>query len=534
MSFKTIFLLLALSLNFGFLQAQDFSFTSDLPLVFISTGEKDIPDSPKINAEMGVIWNGIGKQNSTNELFNHYNGKISIEIRGSSSQMFPKKSYSFETKDSLNADMDFPLLGLPEEEDWILYAPYTDKTMVRNVLTFTLAQSLGSYTPGCRFVELFLNNTYQGIYVLMEKIKRDKNRVDIAKLKLEDNAGEELTGGYIVKIDKTSGSGGSGWKSKYLSGSTSNFYQYEYPDYVDITADQKQYIKGYFDEFETSLFEKKYDSITGYRSYINTPTFIDYLIMNEISKNVDGYRLSAYFYKDKNEKLNVGPLWDFNLAYGNANYTNAWDYFGLQVYADLGSNQWTNPFWWKGLLADRSFANELKCRWTSLRENNLSTSRIINVVDSLVNLLRKPAERNFQTWPVIGLWVWPNYYVGESYSAEVEWMKNWIYERMQWLDLSIPGECGGKIPELVEAFELKVFPNPFSSKLVVKISSNDNLTIHFNLVSINGNLVFSKDIYAHEGIEELEIETGVLASGVYFYRIFKGDNEFQVGKLVKL
>src|SRR5665811_1630254 len=214
MNFKGVVILYVIFVNTLVVSAQNNNFLSNLPLIYINTNGRQIPDNPKISAEMGIIWNGPGETNQTSNSFNHFNGKISIEIRGSSSQMFPKKSYGFETKDELGEDMDFPLLGLPEEEDWILYAPYSDKTLIRNVLTFVLAEPLGHYTPRCRFVELFLNNKYQGVYVLMEKIKRDKNRVDIANLKLEDNAGDELTGGYIVKIDKTTGSGGRGWYSK--------------------------------------------------------------------------------------------------------------------------------------------------------------------------------------------------------------------------------------------------------------------------------------------------------------------------------
>jgi hypothetical protein len=157
--------------------------------LLILTG-RQIPDEPKILVNMGIIWNGEGNLNHTSDTLNHYNGKIAIEIRGSSSQMFPKKSYGFETRDEAGEDIDFPLLGLPEEEDWIFYGPYTDKSLIRNALTFTLAQTLGHYASRFVFVELFLNNQYQGIYMLMEKIKRDKVRVDIAKLNPDEVSGD--------------------------------------------------------------------------------------------------------------------------------------------------------------------------------------------------------------------------------------------------------------------------------------------------------------------------------------------------------
>ena len=189
--------------------AQSFT-SSNLPLVVINTNGQAIVDDPKIIANMGIIWNGPGNRNSLSDPMNNYNGKIAIEIRGSSSQMFPKKGYGFETRATDLSDIDVSLLGMPEENDWVLYAPYTDKTMIRDVLTYTLDASLGHWSPRCRYVELFLNGNYQGVYVLIEKIKRNKTRVDIAKLTLTDNVGEDLTGGYIVKIDKTTGGGGDG------------------------------------------------------------------------------------------------------------------------------------------------------------------------------------------------------------------------------------------------------------------------------------------------------------------------------------
>lgn len=157
----------------------------------------------------------------------------------------------------------------------------------------------------------------------MEKIKRDKNRVNISKLKSEDIEGEELTGGYIIKIDKTTGNGGDGWESKYKNKNGSKtYYQYHYPKSAKIEAEQKEHIKNYFDDFETEVYNKNHDTINGYQSFINPESFYDMIIMNELSKNVDGYRLSTYLYKDKNDKLTAGPLWDFNLSFGNANYYN--------------------------------------------------------------------------------------------------------------------------------------------------------------------------------------------------------------------
>ncbi|NQU86945.1 MAG: CotH kinase family protein, partial [Mariniphaga sp.] len=205
--FKTILTLLIITGPL-LLNAQNVTLVnSNLPIVVINTNGATIPDEPKARAHMGIISNSDGKDNNIHGSFEGYDGNIAIEVRGSSSQMFEKKSYGLELRDEAWADMDASLLGMPEEEDWILYGPYMDKSLLRNVVTFTLDATLGHYSPKCRYVELVLNNEYKGLYVLMEKVKRDKNRVNIARLRMEDTEGEELTGGYIFKLDKSTGEG---------------------------------------------------------------------------------------------------------------------------------------------------------------------------------------------------------------------------------------------------------------------------------------------------------------------------------------
>lgn len=526
--------LIILSLFFvSLVSAQVNKFSTPLPIVYLNTNGQEIPDEPKINARMQIAWHEDGTANSTDDPANHFSGAIRIEIRGSSSQMFPKKSYGFELMDEEGADMDFPLLGMPEEEDWILYAPYSDKSLIRNVLTFTLAAKLGGYAPRCCFVEMFLNGEYVGIYVLMEKIKRDKYRVDIAKLKPDDISGEDLTGGYIVKIDKTTGSGGSGWYSQFENEKQRHtYYQYEYPDWDEINDIQKNYIQHYIDQFESALYFKEYDPETGYRQYIDIRSFIDYFIINEMGKNIDAYRLSTFLYKDKNEKLNLGPVWDFNLAFGNVNYLDAWETYGLQMYADLGDDEWQNPFWWKRFMGDSYFTTQLRCRWNELFASVLAPANIVATVDSLVTLLEKPAERNFQRWKVMGVWIWPNYFVAQSYPIEINWLKNWIYERMRSLHLAVPGNCES-IPDEPLEFSYDTYPNPFTRHLKLKITSEAAITYRFQLFDVNGAFVRENQLHASEGENLFSIDFPELLSGVYFYRLTYGDNVLS-GKLVKV
>ncbi|MFT5071773.1 MAG: hypothetical protein ACI8V8_001744, partial [Chitinophagales bacterium] len=196
--------------------------SSNLPIVNINTNGQNILDNTRIVADLGVIYNGGTSRNYTSDPFNNYNGKISIEYRGSSSQGFPKKSFSLETQDALGENNNVSILDMPIENDWVLYAPYSDKSLIRNVLTYQLGESLDRYAPRTQLCELLINNEYQGVYVFTEKVKRDDNRVDIAKLTVNDTIGDDLTGGYILKIDKSTNGFGFNWDSPILPPFTTN------------------------------------------------------------------------------------------------------------------------------------------------------------------------------------------------------------------------------------------------------------------------------------------------------------------------
>jgi spore coat protein CotH len=420
----------------------DTNIISKLPQVNINTYGSDIVDEPKIKAEMTVIVD--------DEI--DFTGNIGIEIRGSSSQMFPKKQFGIETRDANEEGISVSILSFPEEEDWILYAPYSDKSLMRNILIYDLSRDMNRYASRAKFVEVSINDVYNGLYVFMEKLKRDSNRIDINKLKTDENSGEDLTGGYILKIDKASGYDETLYTitnsitSKHAPiGALSNqkiHFNFDTPKEEDITPEQVDYISNFMFDFEDALAGNNFtDATEGYRKYIDTESFIDFFLLNELSNNVDGYRLSTWLTKDKNEKLKMGPIWDFNLAFGNANYcgggeTNVWAYkFNERCANDL----WQIPFWWDRLLFDPVFVSELKTRWVELRSGILSNQAILDKIDNYKNLLitSKAAEKNFVIWPVLDKYIWPNNYIGNTYTAEINYLKNWIQERALWLDVEI-------------------------------------------------------------------------------------------------
>jgi subtilisin-like proprotein convertase family protein len=488
---------ISFSITFGNNPATYIPFTSsNLPIVVINTGSGNIVDEPKIMADMGIIFNGIGNRNYMTDSFNDYNGKIGIEYRGSSSQGMPKKSYGFETWDVNGNSIDSSLLGMPKESDWILSASYSDKSLLNNFMTYDLARTLGWYAPRGQHVELVINGEYQGVYILMEKIKRDNDRVDIANLQVTDIAGDQLTGGYIIKIDKGTGNGGGGWTSAFAPDTNINgqtiFYQYEYPSDINIVPQQEAYIQAYVDSFETALAGPNFaDTGVGYAKYIDVNSFVDYFLLNEISRNVDGYRLSTYLYKDKNSnggKLTIGPCWDYDIAWGNADYCRGNDTTGWAI--DFASacpgDYWQIPFWWDRLLQDTSFQNKVKCRWEELKMTALSVSYLHNYCDSMETYLTEGAGRNFVTWPILGTYVWPNPSpFPADYPGEIDELKNWISARWTWMDNNMPGTMSGCNLTSTEEnngnaqMNPAVYPNPFTNeiKFSVYLARADDISV---------------------------------------------------------
>ena len=414
-----------------------------IPHVQINTLNKEIVDEPKISSKMII----------TKDSMILYDGNIGIEYRGSSSQSFDKKSYGFETWDEENEDMDYPLLGFPEEEDWIFYGPYSDKTLIRNKLIYDLSNQIGRYASRTKFCELTINNQYMGVYVFMEKLKRDKNRIAIKKLENDDLDSINISGGYIIKIDKSDDENGeqvyndfnafiSNYKPNYAT-YQSIWFNYEYPKPKDIHNEQKQYINSYFDNFERALSGINFkDSLSGYRKYIDVGSFIDFFILNELSNNLDGYRLSTYLHKNRNEKLKIGPIWDFNLSFGNGNYCNGdkYDTWTYKFNETCSDDFWLIPFWWEKLLEDPYFVNKLKERWNELRKKELSDENIFQMIQNYISILKNESGavyRNYSKWNVIGKYLWPNNYVGNSYESEIDYLIKWISKRNNWLDKSI-------------------------------------------------------------------------------------------------
>ena len=415
--------------------------TSNLPIVIIDTLGQWIPDDPKIPAQMKIIYDKSGGRNALESRHVDFEGRIGIEVRGKTSQMFPKQQYGFEIQDETGNDKDVSLLQLPAESDWILNGPYSDKTLMRNYLAYEFSNRMGQYASRTRFVEVFLNDSgdtqvgrehYVGVYLLMERIKRDRNRVNVKSLKPAQNKPPEITGGYILKIDKID------WYDTYFSTPYGTQLIHVYPKGREMSPAQKAWIQAYVDAFESALAGKDFaDPKHGYAKYIDVDSFIDHFIINELFKNTDGFRNSTYMYKDRNGKLKMGPVWDFNLSMGNTVFYRGWE-----------TDTWlidTNPvpFWWGRLLMDENFKRRLVKRWKTFRKNELATSELLDEIDRTAEYLSEAQERNFQKWRVLGYRVFgnPGPYL-PTYEQEVQQLKIWLQARLAWMDARIHAPRG--------------------------------------------------------------------------------------------
>jgi hypothetical protein len=492
--------------------------SSNLPIVVLDTYNVDIPDEPKIDGTMGIIFNGDNQMNYLSDPYNEFYGQIAIEKRGSSSNSFPMKSYGLETRGPDSVNYNVSLFDWPSDNDWILYAPYTDKSLIRNVLTYDLGRQMGQYAPRTKLCEVILNGSYIGVYVLMERIKINPGRVNVDQLNYTDTLNNELTGGYIIKVDKTTSGGVIAWTSPYTAQAPSTgpmYYQMHDPELDALHPDQFNYIKTYVNNWETALKGVNFaNPQIGFRAFSDELSFIDFFIVNELSKNVDGYRISTFLHKKRvseGGKIHAGPLWDFNLGWGNANYcqggqTTGWEINFNSVCQGNGPNM--NPFWLNRMLQDPVFANNLKCRWSYLRTNILSDEHLMNYIDSLGTILEEPAQRNYDRWPILGVYVWPNNFIGNTYQEELTYMKNWILARAAWMDANMFGTCASMSVDSPNS-ELKIIPNPTQDFVTISGMSSDT---NLELRDFSGKIIRIIPI----NHSNTTIDLSDLANGIYF------------------
>ncbi|MCX6210964.1 MAG: CotH kinase family protein [Bacteroidetes bacterium] len=468
MRFKHIFFIFSILIfKVVNISAQNFS-SSNLPIVIINTGnynnstdKYEILDEPKIIASMVIIYRPDSARNnlsdSSNTNYINYKGKISIEIRGSSSQVLPKKSYGLTTLKSDNVtNNNVSILGMPPENDWILNSLAFDSSLIRDYFSYEISRSIGNYSPRGVYCELFLNGNYQGLYIFMEKIKINDERVNIKKLTTSDNSLPNLSGGYIIKADKT-GSDPIAWVMNNIYGQGVGFIN-DNPNPILITTEQKKYISSVFDDLAKSTFSESI--YNGYPTVIDIPSFVDFMLINEITSNVDAYQYSTYFHKDRGGKLRAGPIWDFNLTYGNdlffwnlnRSFTDVWQF-------DNGDN--VGPKFWKELFVNPTFKCYLEKRWLELtKENQPLNSNVLNKkLDAIVLKIAEARERETIRWGRT-----------KDQTIEIAKIKQWISNRIAWMTFKLASN---------QTCFITTMPNLVISKIHYNPTADNNELLEF-------------------------------------------------------
>jgi len=434
-------------------------FDSDLPIVVIDTFGKSISTNDSIMTEVFASFVDVDEASGRAEMLGplDFAGRAGMRVRGSSSQSFPKQQFLFETWDARGNDVDAEILGFSAESDFILYAPYSEKSLMQNALAYQWSNDIGRWAVKTRFVEVYLNSNggqinnsdYWGVYIFMERIERGADRVDIANLDPSQNTEPDITGGYILKKDRIDADENPFNTSR---GHTLGFVE---PDGLDVTPQQKAWIQKYMNDFEAALYGPNFrDPVNGYQKYIDVDAFIDHHLLVELTKNIDGYRLSTFMYKDRGGKLAMGPIWDYNLSLGNADYLNGGIPQGW-YYTQVGAGDYP---WYGRLFEDPDFRQRYIDRWTELRENEFSNVKLVGDIEVYTDELQEAQARNFQRWQILGTYVWPNYYVGPTWESEVNFMTNWLTQRLAWIDSqwTTPPTFSSPGGEIGAGFELTI------------------------------------------------------------------------------
>lgn len=533
--------LLAIVLLFqGFAYAQvDFT-DSNLPIVIINTiidpetgNPTEIPDDPKILADMKIIFRPDGSRNyitdQSNEAYLNYDGKIKIELRGSTSQWLDKKQYGWTTYEADGTTKSkVSIMGMPKENDWILNGLAYDASLIRDYLNYNLARQLGQYATRTQFCEVIINGDYRGLYILQEKIKDNSNRVNIEKITENDIDGVKLTGGYITKADKTTGGDPVAWGMESYAGWTD--FIHELPKPEDITEVQNNYIYSQFTSLETTTANDNADIITGYPSIIDVPTFIDFMVMNEFSANVDAYQISTFFHKDRGGKLRAGPVWDFNLTLGL-------DVFGERSKTDIwqfsnGSNDGAK--FWKDLFDNTTYKCYLSKRWNEVTATGhpLNYNSITTFIDQTVALISEASIREEERWGTV-----------PDHSAEIANIKTFIQERLTWVTANLGSfsACDNQVlPSLVisrinyNPGENTEFPESDDQEFI-EITNSGITTVNLTGVylselgisyqfPVNATIVGGQKIYLASNPAIFESKYGIAAFG-QFLRNMSNSNQ---------
>lgn len=401
--------------------------SSDLPIIVVDTFGRTVPESGDLRAHLWVFEPRGGRASLTNPPA--LSARIVTDRRGSSTGTQPKPNLNVEIRDETDDDLDVELLGLPAESDWVLHAPYNfDPAGFRNPLAYSLSREVGRYAPRHRFAEVYLNTAsaalsqarFQGLYNVIERIKRGPDRVDMDRPGPADNAAPEVTGGYLFKIDRL-GPGESGFSA---GGQT---FAYVDPREELIRTPQRlpqrSYLTKYLNDLNTALNRSTFaDPTAGYPAFVDVPAAVDHHLLNTFFYNVDALRLSTYLHKPRNGRVTWGPVWDFDRALGSTDDRNAlprgWNASG-------GTDFFYYP-WWNRMFQDTNFWQLWIDRWQELRDGPLANTNLFARIDAFNAEIAEAVPRDFSRWQQ------PKR--GGSQAGEIAHLKRWLTNRADFID----------------------------------------------------------------------------------------------------
>jgi hypothetical protein len=403
--------------------------SSNLPIIILNTKGNDIPNEPKIAATIKIIdrpndqRNYVTDQNNSDYI--DHEGPIQIEVRGSSSSLFSKKQYALTTYDDAGEKDNVKLLGMPKENDWILSGLAFDTTFVRDFVSYKLSNSIGQYASRAEYCELLLNGEYKGIYMLLEKLKADDSRIDIKKVDEDDNTLPKITGGYITKADKIEGEEVEAWQMQNYAGWETK-YAHEHPKPDEVTTDQHNYIQAVFFDLDQKSLDANVSLSDGYPSIIDIPSFVDFILINELASNPDAYQFSTFFHKDRRGKLRAGPIWDLNLSYGNDLFFWGLERSKYNVWQFMDGN--VGSKFWQNLFNEPNFKCYLARRWNQLTATGqpLSENKIFELIDQTVSLITEAVDRQELQW---------NFDI--DFTSRINAMKSFVTQRIAWLSTEL-------------------------------------------------------------------------------------------------
>ncbi|MDR1370092.1 MAG: CotH kinase family protein [Dysgonamonadaceae bacterium] len=483
---------------------------SNLPAIHVTTENNE----PVLDKENYVQGNVIVKSSEPAEELSMVAG---IRLRGNASFRMDKKSFRIKLDKKTN------LLNLPAKaKSWVLLANHADKTLIRNAVAFKIGNMLGfDFNPSVRFVDLVLNGSYLGNYLLTDQIEVNENRVNIDEQEATDIIEPNITGGYLLEQagDPTDE---PVW---FLSGKEMKLV-IKSPDSDVITDAQIQYIKNYISDFENRLFSDGFkDLIDGYRAKVDTTSLINWYIACELTGNSDAF-WSIYLYKKRSDdKLYFGPLWDFDIAFNNDNR------LGDATRKLMRKDAWDPKAWIQQMWLDDWFRNAVKRRWQQLVVDGNLLQELTSYINETSRLINQSQQLNFTKWNILNKQIYLETFLFGTYQEGVDYLKSYLTNRIDFLteNFLLPS---GILQSGLSTPKVEIYPNPASDQVQVSVTMNEPQEVTVAITDLRGIQKYQTSKSYVSGRSVFPISLTGFNPGIYLVYIQGGKDEKTIRKLI--